>query len=421
MLKNKTMHFFGYKKGELFAEDVPMAELARVYGTPLFVYSRKTLVRHINAYKTAFKNIPHIICYALKANTNGAILRILASEGAGADIVSGGELYRALRSGIPAQKTVYAGVGKTEDEIIFALRKKILMFNVESLAELHEIDRVAGKLRTKAPIALRVNPDIDPKSHPYISTGMKKHKFGIPIEDALEFYKEAGGLKNIKVIGVHQHIGSQLTELGPFAEALSRVLVLLDTLEENGIQLKYLDLGGGLGIPYREEDNPPAPEELARKLIPVLLRKRKELTVILEPGRSIAGSAGVLLTKCLYVKKTTEKNFVIIDAGMNDLVRPTLYGSHHEIIPVISNRRGIFKADVVGPICESGDFLAKDRELKKVEAGELLSVMSAGAYGFSMGSNYNSRPRPAEVLVDGRKHELIRRRETYRDLIREEE
>lgn len=421
MLKNKTMHFFGYKGGELFAEDVSMSELARIYGTPLYVYSKKTIIRHINAYKSAFKDIPHIICYALKANTNGAVLRLIASEGAGADIVSGGELYRAQRAGIPAQKTVYAGVGKTDEEISFALRKKILMFNVESLAELHEIDRVAGTMRVKAPIALRVNPDIDPKSHPYISTGMKEHKFGIPIEDALEFYKQASGLRNIKIIGVHEHIGSQLTEIGPFAEALSRILVLLDRLEENGIQLRYLDLGGGLGIPYREGDNPPAPEELARKLLPILLRKKKKLTIILEPGRSIVGSAGVLLTKCLYVKETAEKNFLIVDAGMNDLVRPTLYGSHHEILPVMKNRRGTIKADVVGPICESGDFLAKGRELKKVEAGELLSVMSAGAYGFSMGSSYNSRPRPAEVLVDAKKHTLVRRRETLRDLVRGEE
>jgi diaminopimelate decarboxylase len=414
------MHFFGYKGRELYAEGVPMGELAHFYGTPLYVYSKKTLLRHIKAYKEAFGDFGLILCYALKANTNGEILRIIAKEGAGGDIVSGGELFRALRAGIPAKKVVYAGVGKTEDEIRFALKKKILMFNVESMEELREIDHVAGEMNVKAPIALRVNPDIDPKSHPYISTGMKEHKFGIPIEDALEYYIAASRMKNIEVVGVHKHIGSQLTELSPFAEALSRVLMLLENLKANGITLKYLDLGGGLGIPYKESDNPPSPRELAAKLLPLLKKKAKGLTLIIEPGRSIVGSAGVLLTKCLYIKKTAEKNFVIIDAGMNDLVRPTLYGSHHEILPIMKSSRKPVKADVVGPICESGDFLAKGREIRTPREGEVLAVMSAGAYGMSMSSNYNSRPRAAEVLVDGRKHRLIRRRETWQDLVRGE-
>jgi len=405
----------------LYAEGVAMGDLARIYGTPLYVYSKKTVLRHIRAYKEAFRDFRHIVCYALKANTNGEIIRLLAKEGAGGDIVSGGELFRGLRAGIPANKIVYAGVGKTEEEIRLSLKKKILMFNVESAEELKEINRVAQEMGVKAPIALRVNPDIDPKSHPYISTGMKEHKFGIPIEDALEYYKAAARMKNIEVVGVHKHIGSQLTELAPFVEALSRVLLLIERLEENGIRLKYLDLGGGLGIPYKEGDDPPNPEDLAAKLRPLLKNRARELTLILEPGRSIVGSAGVLITRCLYLKKTSERNFVIIDAGMNDLMRPTLYGSHHEILPVIkSPRRASIKADVVGPICESGDFLARGRELRGVKEGELLAVMSAGAYGMSMSSNYNSRPRAAEVLVDGKKHRLIRRRETYRDLVRGE-
>ena len=398
-----------------------MGELARIYGTPLYVYSKKTILRHIKAYREAFRDFRHIVCYALKANTNGEILRLLAREGAGGDIVSGGELFRGLRAGIPANKIVYAGVGKTEEEIRLSLKKKILMFNVESAEELKEIDRMARDMGVKAPIALRVNPDIDPKSHPYISTGMKEHKFGIPIGEALEYYKAASRMENIEVVGVHKHIGSQITELSPFVEALSRVLLLIERLEENGILLKYLDLGGGLGIPYKEGDDPPHPKELAAKLKPLLGKKGKELTLIVEPGRSIVGSAGVLLARCLYFKETPEKNFIIIDAGMNDLVRPTLYGSHHEILPVVkSSRRGLIKADVVGPICESGDFLAREREMKAVKEGELLAVMSAGAYGMSMASNYNSRPRAAEVLVDGKDHRLIRRRETCMDLVRGE-
>ncbi len=420
VLKNQIMHYFTYKGRELCAEDVPITELAREYGTPLYIYSQKTLVRHINAYKSAFEGYPHLICYALKANTNGAILKLLAGEGAGGDIVSGGELYRALRAGIPAKKIVYAGVGKTEEEINFALRKKILMFNVESADELARIDEVAGQLGAKAPIALRVNPDINPKSHPYISTGMREHKFGIPVEQALLLYRQASRMKNVNVIGIHQHIGSQLTEITPFADSLKKTLSVIDRLRGNGIGLKYLDVGGGLGIPYREEDNPPEPSELAGKLLPLLGESGRGLTIIIEPGRSIAGNAGVLVTKCLYTKAGADREFVIVDAGMNDLIRPSLYGSYHRILPAVNNRREIKKADVVGPICESGDFLAKEREMPAVKKGEYLVVMSAGAYGFSMASTYNSRPRPAEVLVDGKSHRLIRKRETYPDLVKGE-
>jgi diaminopimelate decarboxylase len=412
------MHYFRYKKGELFAEDVPVKKLAGEYGTPLFVYSRKTLERHFLAYEKAFKSVPHIICFAAKANSNAAILRTFAGLGGGADIVSGGELYRALKAGIDPKKTVYAGVGKTEDEIVFALKKGILMFNVESDEELVEINRVAGKLKKKAPVALRVNPDIDPGTHPYISTGMKKHKFGIPIEDALEFYMLAKGLKNIDVVGVHKHIGSQITEVSPFVDALNRVVELIGRLKENGIYIQYLDIGGGLGIRYGEEE-PPMPSDLAARIVPAL--NMLGVTVVLEPGRSLVGNAGIFVTKVLYTKKGEGKDFVIVDGGMNDLIRPTLYSAYHEIVPAMKSRKKKIIADIVGPICESGDFLGKERELAAPGHGDLLAVMSAGAYGFAMGSNYNSRPRSAEVMVDGKRHYLIKKRETFNDLVRGEQ
>ncbi|MCG2722507.1 MAG: diaminopimelate decarboxylase, partial [Thermodesulfovibrionales bacterium] len=310
------MHFFKYRAGELFAEDVPVKKLAEKYGTPLYIYSYRTLFRHFKAYDDAFNDYPHIICFAVKANPNTAVIRLFATQGGGADIVSGGELFVALKAGIPAKKIVYAGVGKTEEEIRFALKSKILMFNVESERELREIDRVAGKMKTKAPVALRINPDIDPETHPYIATGMKKHKFGIPIEEALEYYRLASTLRNITLVGVHKHIGSQITKISPFVDALKRVLILIDDLNEQGIRIQYLDIGGGLGIPYRDED-PPVPKDLAKSLIPLL--KGRELTLIMEPGRSIAGNAGILVTKVLYLKTGEKKEFVIVDAGMNDL------------------------------------------------------------------------------------------------------
>lgn len=411
------MHFFKYRAGELYAEEVSVKKLAIKYGTPLYIYSYNTLLRHFRAYADAFKDYPHIICFAIKSNSNTAILRLFAKNGGGADIVSGGELYVALKAGITPKKIVYAGVGKTEDEIKFALRSKILMFNVESGDELIEIDRVAGKIKTKAPVALRINPDIDPETHPYIATGLRKHKFGILIEEALEYYKLASRLKNIKVIGVHKHIGSQITKVSPFVDALKRVLLLIDELNIQGVEIKYLDIGGGLGISYRDEE-PPVPEDLARNLIPLL--EGRKFTLILEPGRSIAGNAGILVTKTLYLKKTGEKEFIIVDAGMNDLMRPSFYGAYHHLLPVVRKKRSTVLCDVVGPICESGDFLAKGRELKRTKQGEYLAVMSAGAYGFSMSSNYNSRPRAAEVMVKGREHFLIREREKYSDLIRNE-
>ena len=411
------MHFFEYRSGELYAEEVPVIKLTEQYGTPLYVYSYSTLFRHFMAYKNAFDGYPHIICFAVKSNPNIAIIRLFAKKGGGADIVSGGELHVALKAGVPSCKIVYAGVGKTEDEIRFALKTKILMFNVESENELREIDRVAGKMKTKAPIALRINPDIDPGTHPYITTGMKKHKFGIPIDVALEYYNFASKLKNVVVVGVHKHIGSQITKVSPFVDALKRILLLIDELNAQGVSLQYLDVGGGLGISYRDEE-PPVPEDLARNLIPLL--KNRNLTLIMEPGRSIVGNAGILVTKTLYLKKGMEKEFIIVDAGMNDLIRPSLYDAYHHILPVVRTKRDKVLCDVVGPICESGDFLARERELEKLRQGEYLAVMSAGAYGFSMSSNYNSRPRAAEVLVKGKQHFPIRKRETYNDLVRNE-
>ncbi|HSW64009.1 MAG TPA: diaminopimelate decarboxylase [Dissulfurispiraceae bacterium] len=411
------MHFFEFKKGELYAEDVPVSKLAEEFGTPLYIYSHKTLERHVKAYETAFKSIPHVVCYALKANSNAAIIKLIGSLGGGADVVSGGELYRALKAGIPVNRIAYAGVGKTEDEIRLALKSRILMFNVESEQELIEIDRIAGLMKTKAPIALRVNPDVDPQTHPYISTGLKKNKFGIPFEDAIEHYRLAARLKNIQIVGIHKHIGSQLTKVSPFVDALKRILLLVDELATQGIQISHLDIGGGLGITYNDE-TPPDPATLAKHILPLL--KGRTLTLVLEPGRSIVGNAGILVTKALYLKKAPEKNFIIVDAGMNDLIRPSIYGAYHHIQPVVKNRRKNTTADIVGPICESGDFLAKDREIQIVNRGELLAVMSAGAYGFTMSSQYNSRPRVAEVMVKGSEYALIRKRETYADLTKGE-
>jgi diaminopimelate decarboxylase len=411
------MHFFQYRGNELYAEDVPVRLLAEKYGTPLYIYSHETLVRHFKAYDDAYGKFPHIICYALKANTNGAILKLLSKEGCGADIVSGGELFRALKAGIPAQKIVYAGVGKTEKEIRFALGSRVLMFNVESADELKEIDRVAGTMKIKAPIALRINPDIDPQTHPYISTGMKEHKFGISIDDAVEHYRLASRMRNIEVVGVQKHIGSQITKISPFVDAVKRILILVDELKRQKITIKCLDIGGGLGITYLSE-KPPVPADIAKKLLPLI--KDRDITLVMEPGRSIVGNAGILVTRTLYLKKGEGKTFVIVDAGMNDLMRPSLYDAYHHISPVVKKKRAQFRADVVGPICESGDFLAKGRIIESVNRGEYLAVMSAGAYGMSMSSTYNSRPRAAEVMVKGGTHALISKRGTYEDLVQHE-
>jgi diaminopimelate decarboxylase len=411
------VHFFAYKKSELYAEDVPVMEIIKEFGTPIYIYSYKTLTRHIKAYEKAFSEIPHLICYAIKANSNLAILSIFAQLGVGADIVSGGELFRALKAGIKPDKIVFAGVGKSEEEIKFALKNDILMFNVESEEELKIINTVAKQLKKKAPVALRVNPDIDPKTHKYIATGLKITKFGIPIEKAIEYYKLAKSMENIEVIGIHKHIGSQITDTKSYVESLTKIISLYDELAKFDFKIDYINIGGGLGIPYKDEALP-EPKDLANSLLPLL--KNKKGKVILEPGRSIIGNAGILVTKVLYNKETENKNFLIVDAGMNDLIRPTLYGSYHEIKSVTIRNRDKFIADVVGPVCESGDFFAKDREIEKVLPGEYLAIMSAGAYGFTMSSNYNSRPRAAEVLVKGEKYALIRKRETYKDLIKNE-
>jgi diaminopimelate decarboxylase len=409
------MHYFTYKDSELYAEDIPVRQIAEQVGTPLYIYSYKTLRRHIKAFKDAFNNYPHIICFALKANSNPAILRILARSGSGADVVSGGEIYLALKAGIPSRKIVYAGVGKTEEEIRYALKSHILMFNVESADELKAIDMVAGRMGIKAPIALRVNPDISTSTHPYIATGLKKHKFGIPIEQAIEHYRLAQTLPNIKILGIHKHIGSQITKISPFSDALKKILLLAQKLKKLSIDIKYLDIGGGLGIPY-DNERPPLPGELARAVLSLL--RKHNFTLIIEPGRAIVGNAGILVTKTLYIKRHRDKDFVIVDAGMNDLLRPSLYDAYHRILPVQKNRRLKICADIVGPICESGDFFAKDRMLNQPISGELLAIMSAGAYGFSMSSNYNSRPKAAEVLVKGKRFFVIRKRENYRDLIK---
>lgn len=408
------MHHFHYREGTLYAEDAAIPRIAQAVGTPFYLYSAATLTHHFQAFDGAFAQVPHLTCFALKANSSGALLRLLGRLGSGADIVSGGELYRALRAGISPEKIVYSGVGKTEAEIGFALKKKILLLNVESPEELCLIDRVAARLKKKAPIAIRVNPDIDPQTHPYISTGLKKNKFGINIQESLQQYRLARELRHIEIRGVDCHIGSQLLLTDPFLEAVRKLKKLIQQLIDLGIQIRYLDLGGGLGITYDREE-PPRPREYARAIIQEL--GRGPYTLILEPGRVLVGNAGILVTRVLYLKKGEEKNFIVVDAGMNDLLRPSLYGSFHLIQPVVKKRRRKITVDVVGPICESGDFLGKDRLLPRPEAGDLLAVMSAGAYGFSMSSNYNARPRMAEVLSEGKNFHVIRRRETYANLV----
>jgi diaminopimelate decarboxylase len=413
------MNDFAYRHGELYCEDVPVSRIAKELGTPCYVYSHATLVRHFRAYDGAFKDIPHVIAFAMKANSNLAILRLMAKEGSGADIVSGGELFRALKAGVPPSKIVFAGVGKSPEEIRDALKADILMFNVESSAEIHAINEAAATVGKKARIALRINPDVDPKTHPYISTGMKKSKFGIAAVRALEEYKMASSLGHTDVVGVHAHIGSQLTDVTPFVDSLKKVVALIDTLKAQGITIRYLNIGGGLGITYAEE-KPPLPQDLADAISPLV--KDLGLTLVMEPGRVIVGNAGILVTRTLYEKAGETKRFVIVDAAMNDLIRPSLYGAYHEIRPLNeeAGHRAKQQVDIVGPVCESGDFLAKDRLLAAVKLGELLAVMSAGAYGFVMSSNYNSRPRVPEVLVkDGEIH-VIRARETYDDLIKGE-
>ncbi|HEY6011907.1 MAG TPA: diaminopimelate decarboxylase [Nitrospirota bacterium] len=412
------MHDFIYKNGELYCEGVAVKAIAQRVGTPFYLYSGSTLANHFRAFDSAFASVPHLICFAVKSNSTSAVLRLLARQGAGADVVSGGELFRALHAGVDVKKIVYAGVGKRRDEIEYALKVGILMFNVESGDELVAINNAARDMHTKARIALRVNPNIDPKTHAYISTGLKENKFGIPIEQALEYYQTAQGLPNVEIVGVHQHIGSQITEVQPFVDALEKLVGFVKELRTAGINIQYINIGGGLGITYKDE-TPPLPKDVAQAIQPLL--KGSGCTIVMEPGRAIVGNAGILVTSALYRKDSGEKKFLIIDAGMNDLIRPSLYEAYHDIRPVIehaSSEKAVF--DVVGPICESGDFQAKDREMPDVKQGELLAIMGAGAYGFSMSSNYNSRPRVAEILVKGSEFHIVRERETFNDLIRGE-
>lgn len=412
------MHYFNYLNGELYCEDVPLKELVEKYGTPLYVYSGKTILRHFKAFDGAFKSHNHLICYSVKANSNIAILAMLARAGSGFDIVSKGELYRAIKAGAEPSKIVFSGVGKTEEDIKMALAAGILMFNVESEAELYFINEIAGSLNKKAPISFRINPDVNPLTHPYISTGLKKNKFGIPYENAVKLYEKANTLKNIDVVGIDCHIGSQITQLSPFIEAVEKIKVLIDEIEKKGMQIQYVDLGGGLGISYKDEE-PPHPNEYGEVIIKQFEGMNK--TLIFEPGRVIVGNAGVMLTEVLYLKENIEKKFVIVDAAMNDLARPALYGSYHTIMPVIQNEDAEnISCDIVGPVCESTDYFAKDRVIQKPAKGDILCVMSAGAYGFSMASNYNSRQKAAEILVIGDKHFVIRERDSLEHLIANE-
>ena len=411
------MDYFEYKSGQLHAEQVALETLAEEYGTPLYVYSRATLERHWHAFDSALAEHPHLVCYAVKANSNLAVLNVLARLGSGFDIVSGGELLRVLKAGGDSSKIVFSGVGKQPDEMKLALETGIRCFNVESEQELEVLNGVAAGLNKMATISFRVNPDVDAKTHPYISTGLKENKFGISFDDAERIYIKASKLENIYIQGIDCHIGSQLTELSPFIDALDRLLALIEKLADSGIDIKHLDLGGGLGVRYNDE-SPPLPAEWASALKDRLTQFDGE--IIVEPGRAIAANAGVLLTHVNVVKKNEYKNFAVVDAAMNDLMRPVLYQAWQNIIPV--NQQSEAEADnydVVGPICETGDFLGKDRVLS-IKPGDLLAIRTSGAYGFTMSSNYNSRGRAAEVMVDGDKHYLVRKRENFEDLVRGE-
>jgi len=411
------MNHFKYRENALYCEDVPVKEIAARIGTPFYLYSHATLKRHFEVFSEAFNGVDNLICYSAKANTNLAVLKLYADLGCGLDIVSGGELYRGLNAGFAPERIVYSGVGKTVEEIDYALDSGILMFNVESLAELEQIDRRAGKLKKRASVSIRVNPDVDPKTHPYTATGLKKNKFGIGHDVALDSYRAADKLENLDIVGVDCHIGSQITEAEPFQAALQNLKGLIDELKSCGMNICYLDMGGGLGITYADE-TPPSLQEYADAIISQL--KDTGLQLILEPGRVLVGNAGILVTEVLYRKSGEVKNFVIVDAGMNDLLRPTLYQAFHAIEPVVNSRKEMIVADVVGPICESGDFLAIDRSIANVQSGDLMAVMSAGAYGFVMSSNYCSRPRVAEVMVKGDRFNVVKARESYEDLVRGE-
>jgi diaminopimelate decarboxylase len=411
------VHHFQLRQGHLHAEDVPLADIARRFGTPTYVYSRATFTRHFHVMDEAFGAHPHTVCFAVKANPTLGVLSLLGRLGAGADVVSGGELFRALQAGIPASRIVYSGVGKTVVEMEQALGANIRSFHVESPAEMHALHQVATRLGVKAPVSLRVNPDVDAATHPYISTGLRTNKFGVPARDARALYAVMKGLSGLRVHGVASHIGSQITTLAPIAEAARRLVKLAQELVEDGHPITDVDFGGGLGIAYKDEI-PPSPADYARAILDAV--GNAPFHVVVEPGRVISGNAGVLLGRVLYIKETPEKTFVITDVGMNDAIRPALYGAHHGIEPVVTPAADTAKVlvDVVGPVCESGDFIARDRVLPAFSSGDLFCMMGAGAYGASMASNYNSRARAVEVMVDGAQVHLLRERETYQDLIR---
>ncbi|MBU2102403.1 MAG: diaminopimelate decarboxylase [Candidatus Omnitrophota bacterium] len=414
------MHDFKYRKNQLFCEDVPLQALARRYGTPLYVYSYHTLTDHYRKLSDAFKSVKPLICYSVKANSNLTILRSLIGQGAGLDIVSGGELFRALKAGCNPRKIVYASVGKTNSEIAIAIKKGILFFNVESLAELSNINRIAAGLRKKVNVAIRINPDVEPKTHKFITTGALTNKFGIDFETAYDIFATRKNFVHLTINGLHIHIGSQITDPGPYVAAFTKVLHFIQRLTSRGITLESLNIGGGLGIIYNTE-TPQTARDFAKKILPIL--RATKLQIIMEPGRFIIGNAGIMVTKVLYLKSTPLKKFIVVDAGMNDLLRPALYEAYHQIIPLRKAHRSARtneKVDIVGPICESGDFIAKDRMLADSSEGQYLAIMGAGAYGFSMASNYNSRRRPAEVMVRGKKVFCIRKRESFEDLIRNE-
>jgi len=409
---------FTYRNGELFCEEVSLAEIAQHAGTPCFVYSSRALLNAYFALDKAFAELDHLICYSIKSNANLAVLNLLASHGAGMDIVSQGELYRALKAGVPPERIVYSGVGKSGAEIRDGLESGILFFNVESIPELAAINRLAAALGKTAPISLRINPDVESNTHEYTSTGKKESKFGIPYDEALQAYTKAAEFGNLRLIGIDTHIGSQITQMEPFVTAFAKIADLFIQLRNEGFELEFFDIGGGLGIRYSEE-TPPTAAEFAEAVLPIL--KPLDCKIILEPGRSISGNAGILLTRVIHLKQAGVKNFAVVDAGMNDLIRPSLYNTYHQVSLVTESDSPKVKVDIVGPICETGDWLAKDRLLPKLEEGALLCVHGAGAYSFTMSSNYNGRPRGAEVLVNGDSYRIVRKAETLEDLIRGEE
>jgi len=408
------MHHFQYEKGHLCCEKIKIKDIADKIDTPFYLYSAQAIRHHIRLFEEAFSSYPHLFCYSVKANSNLSILSLIKECGWGVDVVSGGELFRALKAGIEPPKIVYAGVGKTEQEIESAINTRILLLNVESKGELEAIDKISKRLNRKASVALRVNPEVESPTHAYITTGKKGAKFGLSLEQILKIYGQKEEFKNIEFKGIHLHIGSQITSLAPFETAIKKVVVLIEKLKQNNLSVEWLNIGGGLGIIYRQEEVP-YPSELAAKVIPKI--KGTGCKIIIEPGRFIVGNTGILVTKVIYVKKREDKNFIIVDAGMNDFIRPALYNAYHEILPEEEKKNSNLQADVVGPICESGDFFAQDRKLPPIKEGEYLAIMGAGAYGFSMSSNYNSRPRVAEVLVDEERPYLIRRRESYLNLV----